>query len=67
MFGPGRILPPGIKIVGRFSRAAALRWAGMDLSQLEDNTSPSQGIALAWTSTMSAIASLEASTTFIPS
>ena len=67
MLGPGRLEPPGMKMVGMSIRAAAFRWAGMDLSQLDVRIMPSQGTAEAWTSTMLASASREASTTFMPS
>ena len=67
MLGPGRMEPPGMKMVGMSIRAAAFRWAGMDLSQLDVRIMPSQGTAEAWTSTMLASASREASTTFMPS
>ena len=56
-----------MKMVGISIRAAAFRWAGMDLSQLEERIMPSQGTAEAWTSTMLAMASRDASTKFMPS
>ena len=38
MFGAGRMEPPGTWTSGMSRRAAAIRWAGIDLSQLDSST-----------------------------
>ena len=52
--------PPGMTITGRFSRPAAMRWAGMDLSQEESSTRPSVMVDTAWISHMQHMKSREA-------
>jgi len=37
--------PPGMKMAGMSMRAAALRCAGIDLSQLDERIMPSHGTA----------------------
>ena len=58
--GPFLILPPGMKIAGMSSLAAALSWAGIDLSQEEDSIIPSQGYTRPCISIISHMASLDA-------
>ena len=60
IFGPGRMLPPGMKMAGKSRRAASFSWAGMDLSQEAERITPSQGYTEPWTSIISQMASREA-------
>jgi hypothetical protein len=63
---PGSMGPPGRKIDGMFSRAAAISMPGMILSQEAISTSPSNGWAMAMTSTESAMSSRLGSEYFMP-
>jgi hypothetical protein len=58
--------PPGRKIDGMFSRAAAISMPGMILSQEAISTSPSNGWAMAMISTESAMSSRLGSEYFMP-
>ena len=42
--------PPGTWMAGRLSLAMAIKWAGMDLSEAETTTTPSQGHTEPWSS-----------------
>jgi hypothetical protein len=63
---PGAIGPPNTKIVGRFSRAAAMSMPGSILSHEQSITSPSKRLARAINSTDAAITSRSGRMACIP-